>query len=217
MDIVGILNQGGPMMWVILGLSVTATTLAAERAVSLYLLSGLNASKLVDKVKGLVESGDFDGALKACAGKTKHPLPTIMRAGLERANRPSKEIEKAMEAEMLRALPKMQRSLSFLGLLGNLATLLGLLGTIFGLIQAFSGVSAASASARQQVLAEGISVAMYTTAFGIIAAVPVLLFHNVLSSRVDKILIEMEEGSVSILAALSAFAGRARGHNRSAA
>ena len=95
-----------------------------------------------------------------------------------------------------------QRFLAFLGLLGNVATLRGLLGTIFGLILAFSGVSAASAADRQAVLAEGISVAMYTTAFGIVAAVPVLFLHNILVSRSEKILVETEEGATRLMAAL---------------
>jgi biopolymer transport protein ExbB len=127
----------------------------------------------------------------------------VLRAGLSKSNRREKEIERAMETEMLRAIPRIQRGIGFLGLLGNSATLLGLLGTIFGLIRAFSGVSAASASARQQVLAEGISIAMYTTAFGLIVAVPILFAHQLVSGRMDKILIEMEEGASDILVALS--------------
>jgi biopolymer transport protein ExbB/TolQ len=91
----------------------------------------------------------------------------------------------------------------FLGLLGNSSTLLGLLGTIFGLIRAFSGVSAASAAARQQVLAEGISMAMYTTAFGLIVAVPILFAHQLISGRMEKVLIQIEEGASSLLGSMA--------------
>lgn len=203
MQILDVMNQGGPMMWVILAMSVFATAVSLERAVSLYLRSALKADQLVDAVVKHVAEDDFASALKLCSVSTQHPLPTVLKAGLSRADRPGREVEKAMEAQMLRALPKLQRGLGLLGLLGNVATLLGLLGTIFGLITAFSGVSAASASERQQVLAEGISIAMYTTAFGIVAAVPILFAHTMLVGRQDNILIQMEEGSVALLAALS--------------
>ena len=194
-------------MYVILGLSVIASTISLERVVTLYVRSYLNTANLIDRVIGLVEQREYAKALEACNVATLHPLPGVLAAGLQRANRRDKEIDKAMEAEMLRTMPGVQRGLGILGLLGNLATLLGLLGTIFGLILAFSGVSAASASERQQVLASGISVAMYTTAFGIIAAVPVLLMHTLLTGRVDNILIQVEEGATALSAAL---AGRLR-------
>ena len=106
------------------------------------------------------------------------------------------------EPEVLHALPRLQRGVDFLGLLGNSSTLLGLLGTIFGLIQAFSGVSAANAAARQQVLAEGISMAMYTTAFGLIVAIPILYAHTIISGRADRMVIQLEEGATALMGAL---------------
>lgn len=207
MGLLQVMGSGGWMMWVILLVSVVAMAIALERAVSLFLASILDTATFMTRINQKVAESDYDGALKLCNVRSRHPLPAVIKAGLVRANRRDKEIEKAMEAEMLRALPRVQRGLGFLGLLGNVATLLGLLGTIFGLIQAFSGVSAASASERQQVLAEGISVAMYTTAFGIIVAVPILFAHNLLTGRMDKILIQVEEGAVSLIAELG---GRAR-------
>ncbi len=197
-----ILNAGGWMMWVILLMSVFTLGLSFERSVMLYGLTWLNTETLLRTVVKHVEAQDYAAALKACSVRTAHPLPRVLRAGLERANRRDKEIEKAMEGEMLKALPKLERGLGLLAFFGNAATLLGLLGTIFGLIQAFSGVSAASAAARQEVLAAGISVAMYTTAFGIMAALPVLFFHTILSGRSERILTEMEEGATTLTAAL---------------
>ena len=155
------------------------------------------------RIKGLVENRKYAEAIESCNVRSQHPLPKVLKAGIAKANRREKEIERAMEEEMLRAIPRMQRGVGFLGLLGNSATLLGLLGTIFGLIRAFSGVSAASAAARQEVLAEGISMAMYTTAFGLIVAVPILFFHLMISGRVDKLLIQIEEGASGLLGALA--------------
>lgn len=198
-----VFGQGGAMMWVILGLSVIASTIALERVLVLFIGTRFGTDRLLERVLRHVEAGEIATALEACNVKSSHPLPAILEAGLRKAHRRPREMEKAMEAEMLHALPLLQRGMGLLGLLGNVATLLGLLGTIFGLIQAFSGVSAASAAARQQVLAEGISVAMYTTAFGIVVAVPILIAHTLLSSRLEVVLVQMEEGAASLVAALS--------------
>ncbi len=207
MGLLQVMGSGGWMMWVILSVSVVALAITLERVVALFLGSLLDTATFMAQINEKVSEGDYGAALELCNVRSRHPLPAVIKAGLIRANRRDREIEKAMEAEMLRALPRVQRGLGFLGLLGNVATLLGLLGTIFGLIQAFSGVSAASASERQQVLAEGISVAMYTTAFGIIVAVPILFAHNLLTGRMDRILIQVEEGAVRLIAELG---GRAR-------
>ena len=203
MVVTELLNTGGWMMYVILGLSIIALAITIDRVITLHIRSKLNVTQLLGKVVRAIESDDYVKAIETCNIRTKHPLPRILKAGLSKANRREKEIERAMEEEMLRALPGVQRGVGFLGLLGNTATLLGLLGTIFGLITAFSGVSAASATERSKVLAEGISVAMYTTAFGLITAVPILFAHQLISGRIEKLLIQQEEGATSLLVALA--------------
>ncbi len=203
MMLLELLGRGGWMMWVILGISIIALAITLERVIMIYIRARLNVGAFMVRVKGLVENRKYAEAIESCNVRSQHPLPRVLKAGIAKANRREKEIERAMEEEMLRAIPPMQRGVGFLGLLGNSATLLGLLGTIFGLIRAFSGVSAASAAARQEVLAEGISMAMYTTAFGLIVAVPILFFHMMISGRVDKLLIQIEEGASGLLGALA--------------
>ncbi|MCP4606117.1 MAG: MotA/TolQ/ExbB proton channel family protein [Proteobacteria bacterium] len=198
-----LMARGGWMMWIIFGISVIALAITLDRISMLYLRSKLNVSDFLGRVIGLVEAREYSQAIESCNIRTQHPLPQVMKAGISKSNRREKEIERAMEKEMLRAIPRVQKGIGFLGLLGNSATLLGLLGTIFGLIRAFSGVSAASASARQQVLAEGISMAMYTTAFGLIVAVPILFAHQLVTGRMDKILLQVEEGASGLLGALA--------------
>ena len=208
MVVTELLSSGGWMMYVILGVSIVALAITTDRFLMLFVRSKLNVAKFLGQIVRSVETNEYAKAIETCNIKTKHPLPRILKAGLSKSNRREKEIERAMEEEMLRALPTINRGVGFLGLLGNTATLLGLLGTIFGLIKAFSGVSAASASARQQVLAEGISIAMYTTAFGLIVAVPILFAHQIISGRIEKLLIQLEEGATALLVAL---AGRLKG------
>ena len=118
---------------------------------------------------------------------------------------------------MLGALPRLQKRVALMALLANISTLLGLLGTIFGLISAFTSVSQASAAERQEALAAGISQAMYTTAFGISVAIPLLFFHHILSKRSEKILIEVEGGATSLMVAMSGSTTESAGDARRAA
>ncbi len=197
------MTRGGPMMWVILIVSIAGTVIFFERAFNLWILRRLDVKGFMDTVLGHVEARRFRQALSACEIASRHPLVAVVRAGVLRANRREKEIERAMEKEMLEALPHVQKRIDILGLLGNTATLLGLLGTIFGLIAAFASVAAASAAERQAALADGISQAMYTTAFGIAAAVPLLFFHHFLTRRMEQIVMEIEGGATALLVSLT--------------
>lgn len=197
------LNDGGSVMWVILALSLVGTVLFVERALDLYVLRRLSAESFMAEVLSQVESRRFRRALDLCNVRSKHPLVDVVKAGVVRANRREKEMERAMEREMLRALPELQKRVALLGLLANTATLTGLLGTIFGLITAFNSVAAANAAERQEALAAGISQAMYTTAFGIAVAVPMLFFHHFISKRQERILVEVEGGATALLVAMT--------------
>ncbi|MFU8804324.1 MAG: MotA/TolQ/ExbB proton channel family protein [Bradymonadaceae bacterium] len=210
------LDAGGFMMYVILIVSLIGVTLFLLRLLDLYWLQRLNSGAFISKIVDFVEHRRFRDALDACEISTKHPLIPVMKSGLLRANRREKDIERAMEKEMYAALPRLQKRVDLMAVLANVATLLGLLGTIFGLIAAFSSVAAASAVERQEALAAGISQAMYTTAFGISVAVPLLIFHHILSKRAETIMLESEGGATSLLVAISGVAhndapGQAKG------
>ncbi len=201
------LEDGGGMMYVILVVSLFGTSMFLERVFNLYLLRRLNSRSFIARIVSNIENRRFREAIDATEASSKHPLVAVAKAGLIRSNRREKEIERAMENEMLAAISGLQARVTIMAVLANIATLLGLLGTIFGLIAAFSSVAAASAAERQEALAAGISQAMYTTAFGISVAVPLLLFHHFLSKRVETILMEMESGASSILVALAGVRG----------
>lgn len=197
------LNKGGWMMWVILMVSIIGVAIFFERGFHLFIRRRIagGVEGFVDRVIKSVELRLWDKAKSDCKLDTEHPAVATMRAGLDRANRAPGEIEKAMEKEMIRALPPIEKRIGLLSFLANSCTLLGLLGTIFGLIQAFSAVSAASAAERSTALAAGISTAMYTTAFGIVVAVPLLFFHHLLTTRQEEIINEMELGATALMVA----------------
>jgi len=103
----------------------------------------------------------------------------------------------------LNLVPKIEKRLTYLALAANLSTLLGLLGTIQGLIQSFAAVAQAAASEKAQLLAEGIAVAMNTTALGLISAISLMVIHTILMARGEKMIKEIEENSVKLLDLLS--------------
>lgn len=200
------LDKGGWMMYVILGVSIAGLTVFLERAWHFWLRQRLDAQGFIATVLHHAEARRFREALDACKVGSKHPVVEVMRAGIAWVNHREKEIERAMEQAMLAALPALNKRVALLGFLANICTLLGLLGTIFGLITAFSSVGEASAAERQTVLSNGISQAMYTTAFGIVAAVPLLFFHHLLTARQEEIMTEMESGATSLMVGLSSAA-----------
>ncbi len=200
------LDAGGWMMYVIASVSIIGVTLFLLRIYDLYFGYRLNAKSFTRQIVEYVEHQKFREALDACEISTRHPLVFIIKSGILRANQRARDIERAMDKEMFASLPGLQKRVDLMAVLANVATLLGLLGTIFGLIKAFSSVAAASAVERQEALAAGISQAMYTTAFGIAVAVPLLVFHHILSKKVERIMIESEGGATSLLVAITGLA-----------
>ena len=203
------LNDGGPAMYVILALSVVGTLVFIERSIDLYGRRRLNARGFMADVLSKIEKGSWEQALRSCNVKSKHPLVEVVRTGILSANQREKDVERAVEDVMLKSLEPLSKRIGFMALLANTATLLGLLGTIFGLITAFNSVAAASAAERQTALAAGISQAMYTTAFGISVAVPLLFFHHFLNRRQEVLMMEVESGATAVMVTM----GKARSAN----
>lgn len=201
--VMAIMTDGGAMMWVILTVWVIGLIIFFERQYNLSIRQGLATNQFIKKVLDAVKARKFSAALRACNVKTQHPLVAVVKAGVIRADRRAIEIERAMEAEIMGAMPNLQKRVAMLALLANAATLLGLLGTIVGLMQAFSAVASASATERQVALASGISVAMYTTAFGILVAVVLLFAHHFTLRRSEAIILSVEAGASATLVALT--------------
>jgi biopolymer transport protein ExbB/TolQ len=122
-------------------------------------------------------------------------------ARLESARRRD-DVEKAMEESLMEVMPRLEKRTHYLSTFANLATLLGLLGTIIGLIQAFTAVSNANPSEKADLLSASISVAMNTTAFGLIVAIPLLLVHALIQTKTTELVDSLEMASVKFLNAV---------------
>lgn len=191
-------RTGGVWMYIILAVSIIAIGITIERFIYLFFKYSVNAEPFMAQIQKLVMANNIDRAIKLCNAQPSAALPRVIKAGLTRANKGEVEIQNALEEATLEVVPMVQKRTPVLQPLANIATLLGLLGTIIGLIEAFAALEKATPETRQKLLARGIALAMNTTAFGLIVAIPTLIFHMILSSMTKKILDEIDMYSVKL-------------------
>ncbi|MEJ2522166.1 MAG: MotA/TolQ/ExbB proton channel family protein [Gammaproteobacteria bacterium] len=152
----------------------------------------------------MVKARRYQEALQA-ASNSRASLGSLLAYGLSRLGtaRRRDDIEKAMEESLLEVLPRLEKRTHYVATFANMATLLGLLGTIMGLIKAFTAVSAANPADKADLLSASISVAMNTTAFGLMAAIPLLLAHTILQSKTTSIVDGLEMAAVKFANAVT--------------
>ncbi len=198
------LDNGGIWMWLIALMSCICLALIVERVYFIIFKYNANAKNLMDAVQRCVLGDKIDDAIKACNAGGSAAVAQVMKAGLTRANKSELEILNAIEEASLEVVPKLQKNLGVMSAFANVATLLGLLGTIIGLIDAFAALESATPDKRQEMLARGIAMAMNTTAFGLIVAIPTTIFHAILSAIVKKITEDINLYSTKLSNMLSA-------------
>lgn len=191
-------RTGGIWMYIILAVSIFAIGIVIERFIFLFFKYSINAEAFMAQVQKLVMANNIDRAIKLCNAAPSAALPKVIKAGLTRANKGEVEIQNAIEEATLEVVPKVQKRTASLSAIANIATLLGLLGTIIGLIEAFEALEKATPENRQRLLARGIALAMNTTAFGLVVAIPTLTAHLILSGTTKKILDEIDMYSVKL-------------------
>lgn len=197
-------QDGGSFMYLILIVFIFAMAIAFERLFYVSFRANINATAFMAKIQKLILANNIDRAIKLCNAEPHAALPRVVKAGLTRANLTEKEIENAVDEATLEVGPMVNKRTGYLGMLANVATLIGLLGTIWGLIMAFDAVARASAETKQTLLANGISVAMYTTAGGLVAAIPTMILHAIIQARSNKVLDDVDQyglKTVNLLAA----------------
>lgn len=193
MGILEILGSAGIMGWVILATGIGSMALVAERARALYFHYGMDADQFMNKVQNLILAKKVDEAIVLCSQMDKKPMAKAFKTILEKADRDDETIFQAHDIAMSEAVPMYTKRLHYLSMLANVATQLGLLGTIYGLILAFKAVAQADPATKQQLLANGISVSLYTTALGLAVAIPVMVFYSFLFARQNVLLEQLQE------------------------
>lgn len=184
-------------MYVILATLVVSIAIIIERYIYVAVKNRIDTTKFVSKIIELVNKGSISGAVELCS-MSRAALPVITKAGLQEYGKTPKEVQTAFELAAMSEIPKLEKRTHYLSMIANVATLLGLLGTIVGLIQSFQAVSGADSSQKAALLSAGISVAMNTTAFGLIVAIPCMVFHSYLQAKTHSIIDEINENVARI-------------------
>ncbi len=191
-------TAGGPWMYPIALMSIVSIAIIAERSLFLFFRYNINGNAFMAQIQKLVMANNIDRAIKLCNAAPAAALPKVIKAGLTRANKGEIEIQNAVEEATLEVIPSIQKRTNSLQAVANLATLMGLLGTIIGLIQAFQAVEAAAPDQRAAMLTASISIAMNTTAFGLMVAIPTMGAHIILAGITKKIIDEIDQYSVKL-------------------
>jgi biopolymer transport protein ExbB/TolQ len=202
--VVEFFRDGGIFMYFILGVSVASLGIVLERGWVVLFRHNINAAALMEEVQKLVMANHVDRAVKLCNAEGDVGLARVLRAGLLRSNRTVSEMQSAMDEAALEVVSEIQRRTPYLGMWANVATLFGLLGTVQGLILAFHAVAAAAPEEKQSMLAAGIAIAMYTTAAGLVVAIPTMVLHSFLSNRSTRLVDEIDTCAVKLLNLLAA-------------
>ena len=197
--IINFFQAGGIFMFPILLVFATGTAIIIDKVIHLSRIK-IDERALWHKVKSALDERKFKEAIQSCQA-SKAPLCRVLKKGLEKlqGSWSPEELRGSLEEVILEEVPLLERRTNFLPTLANVATLLGLLGTIIGLIQAFSAVAAVDPSQKAALLAKGISLAMTTTAFGLIVAIPLMLSYSFLLARTHKILDSIDEISTKFI------------------
>jgi biopolymer transport protein ExbB len=195
-------------MYPILIVFTVGIAIAVERYLTLTMIRRQNEA-MWKKLQPALAEGDFDTA-RAMTSKDDSTVSQLLSMGLARqgAVRRREDIEIAMEESMMEIVPKLEKRTAYVALGASIATLLGLLGTIMGLIEAFTAVANANPAEKADLLSASISVAMNTTAFGLFAAIPLLVTHSVLTAKTGEIVDSLEMASVKALNVISSLAKR---------
>jgi biopolymer transport protein ExbB/TolQ len=185
--IVRFFQEGGTFMYPIAIIMAIGLAIAFERLLVLMKEKSSNR-RAFEELLPMLQKRDLRGALSyATSSETK--IGDIFSAAIARipGSQRREEIEYALEEGLMEAIPQLEKRTQYVATLANIATLMGLLGTIMGLIAAFTAVANAAPAEKAALLSQSISVAMNTTAFGLMAAIPLILLHSFLQSKTNEI------------------------------
>lgn len=189
--------EGGPaFMALVLACLIIGMAIAIERIITLNLASS-NSKKLLEEVEDALANGGVDAAIEVCKDK-RGPVASIFTQGLMRANEGIEMVEKAVVSYGSVQMGSLEKGLVWISLFISLAPMLGFMGTVIGMIDAFDAIQAAG-DISPSLVAGGIKVALLTTVGGLIAAIFLQIFYNYIVSKIDAIVGDMEDASISLI------------------
>ena len=190
------IEGGAEFMGIVLLCLILGLALAIERIIYLNLAT-TNTEKLLSEIEAAMESGGVDSAKEVCRN-TKGPVASIFYQGLDRSGEGIDVVEKAIVSYGSVQMSLLERGLTWISLFISLAPMLGFMGTVIGMIGAFDAIEAAG-DISPSLVAGGIKVALLTTVFGLIVAIILQVFYNYIVSKIDSIVNDMEDASISLI------------------
>jgi biopolymer transport protein ExbB/TolQ len=193
-------REGGIWMGFILVAQLVSFVIIIERVYALFVNRKLDQKQLVGQFERDIRSGELDRVIMQARGMGQAPIATVAATGAQAAMDMAgkEEIQLKIDEVLLEEQSRIERRTGFLAMLGNVGTLLGLLGTIVGLIRAFSSVGAASPVEKAAILSQGVSEAMYATAYGLIMALPALIMFAVLQNRANRLNEDLSKAALKV-------------------
>jgi biopolymer transport protein ExbB/TolQ len=192
--------DGAWAMILILIVGGIIAALAVERAIYLYGIAG-GTDGFMASIAKFLKTGDFDKAIKFAKQKkyAKKPISKAIIPILENRDKGTRAVQKAVDEVFLTETPKISRFIPLMNVFANISTMLGLMGTIYGLMLSFDAVANAPAARRSQALADGISVAMSTTLFGLVVGVTGIVLQGFLAQRSKKVVEDLDEKTAKMI------------------
>ena len=190
------IEGGWQFMGIVLLCLILGLAIAIERIITLNLAT-TNTKKLISNVEDALSSGGIDAA-KELTKNTRGPVASIFTQGLMRVSEGIEMVEKSIISYGSVEMGKLEKGLVWVSLFISLAPMLGFMGTVVGMIFAFDAIEAAG-DISPQIVANGIKVALLTTVAGLIVGVILQLFYNYLVSKIDSLVNEMEDASISLV------------------
>ena len=202
-------ENAGIMRWPLGACALIGVVVIIWKFIDVFLKSTATR-KILREVDELLAQSQLKDALELTR-ESNAPAANILHAGLERSDEGTDRVMKAIENQGLIELSKLESGLVILATLTNVAPLLGFLGTVMGMIEAFQAIELAG-EVDATTVAGGIKIALTTTAAGLAIAIPVSIAHNYFVSRIDSLVIDMEESAQKMIdAVFSMQVGRATG------
>ncbi|MCF0167282.1 MAG: MotA/TolQ/ExbB proton channel family protein [Bacteroidales bacterium] len=190
------IEGGAGFMALVLLCLIFGLAICIERIITLS-LSETNTEKLLSKVEDALQKGDVEAAKDVCRN-TRGPIASIFMQGLMRIDQGVENVEKAVVSYGSVQMGQLESGMTWISLFIGIAPMLGFMGTVIGLIQAFDAIEVAG-DISPALVAGGMKVALITTVGGLIVAIILQLFYNYLTSKIDSIVVKMEDASISLV------------------
>ena len=191
--------EGGEFMWIISAVFAFAVAVVIERVIFMYFICSKVSAKFALEAAKALQSNDEIVMNKL--SKNKDPLSILLNGAINRFKKGASidEIRNSVEEDAILQIPRVYARLNYLAFVANAVTLLGLLGTIQGLQMSFSSLASLEAAEKAAALSRGISVAMNTTALGLLAAVPCMFAYTFLSNKKQKLVSGIDDATARFL------------------